>query len=125
MKRSGWLVIALCIVLLVVSAATAQDYKRIASFGGVEVTAAIEPLGHNNLMSAFIRFVNHNQYKVNVAWTPVITCQGAPSRNGYGEPFSMDAGATYVARLWRSSTCGPGSIRNIAVEMTVKRADAY
>jgi hypothetical protein len=87
--------------------------------------AAFDPLGPNNQIAAYIRFVNRNSYKVNITWTPVISCGEGPSRKGYGAPFSMDAAASYEVTLWRSSACGVGSIKDVKVEMKVEKAEPH
>jgi hypothetical protein len=125
MKLLRCLIVASCISLIALSAAAGQDYHSIATQGGVEVMAAFDPLGPNNQLAAYVKFVNKNGYKVNVTWTPFITCRRGPAKKGYGAPFSMEAGASYEVNLWRSSTCAVGSIRDVTVDVEVKKADLY
>jgi hypothetical protein len=125
MKLLCCLVVASCISLLALSTAAAQDYHSITTKAGVEVTASFDPLGPNNQLTAYVKFVNKNGYKVNVTWTPSVTCKKGPAKKRYGAPFTMEAGASYEVSLWRSSTCAVGSIRNLNVDMEVKKADLY
>ncbi len=125
MKRSCFLIVALCIALFEAQTAAAQQYTSFGTWEGVEVLTQIDPLGPNNQIGAYVKFVNHNKYKVNIEWTPLITCAGQTARKSYGEPFSIDAEASYEATIWRSSTCHMGSIKELEIEIKVKRADSY
>ncbi len=125
MKRLCCLVIALSISFFAASQAAAQEYRSLVTRDGVEVMAAFDPLGPNNQVAAYIRFVNGNRYKVKITWTPFITCKGSNEKKGYGAPFTVDAGASYELRLWRSSACRVGSIKDMRVDMEVRRADMY
>ncbi len=119
MKLLFCVIVTCCIVIHAASGAEAQAYRDLSSKGGVQVMVAIDPLGPNNQIAANIRFVNQNSYRVNVIWTPVITCEGEPAKKGYGSPFSMNAAASYEVRLWRSSACTMGPIKDLKVEMEV------
>ena len=122
MKRLYCLIVVACIALFAAAGLAAQQYSAIGTQDGVEVMAAVDPFGPNNQMAAHIKFVNKNQYKVGITWTPVITCEKGPAKKGFGAPFSMDAGASYEVRLWRSSACGVGAIKDLSVKMKVEKA---
>jgi hypothetical protein len=125
MRQLSLLVFVSYVSLFAASVAAAQDYRTIAVQEGVEVMAAIAPFGPNNTITAHLKFVNKNGYKVNITWSPLITCEKGPAKKGYGAPFSMEAGASYELSLWRSSTCSMGSIKELTVDMEVKKADLY
>jgi hypothetical protein len=122
MKKLYCLIVVSCISLFAASGVAAQQYVIIGMQDGVEVTAAFDPLGPNNQIAAYIKFVNKNKFKVDITWTPFISCGRGPAKKGFGAPFSMDAGASYQVRLWRSSACGVGAIRDLNVEMKVGKA---
>jgi hypothetical protein len=122
MKQFFCLIAAFCLVIFAASAAGAQDYRTILTQGGVEVMVALDPLGPNNQIEAYVKFVNLNGYKVNITWTPFITCERGPAKKGYGTPFSMNATSSYEARLWRSAACMVGSIKDLKVDMEVSAA---
>jgi hypothetical protein len=124
MKRLFWLIAAFCMVIFLSSPAPAQEYQNLSTKGGVEVMVALDPLGPNNQIAAYIKFVNQNGYKVNITWKPVITCEGEPAKKGYGAPFSMDAASSYEVRLWRSSACAVSSIKDLNVDMEVRAAES-
>lgn len=44
-------------------------------------------------------------------------------REGPAASFSMNEGGTYVVNIWRSAACGQGRIKNIDVEMAVKKVN--
>jgi hypothetical protein len=121
MKQLCCLIVASCISLFAASGAAAQEYSSIGTQDGVEVMAAFDPLGPNNQIAAYIKFVNTNGYKVDITWTPLITCGKGPAKKGFGSPFSMEAAASYEVRLWRLSACGVGSIKKLEVEMKVEK----
>ncbi len=107
----------LIVLLLVVSAAMAGD-----SFEeGVEITVRYDPMGPNNAIVAFVRFVNKNTYKVHVDWEPIITCAGSNEKSGYGEPFDIDGGGSYQVNIWRSQTCQDRKLTDLSVNMHVKK----
>ena len=124
MKKLGCLV-GLFVSMFVVSAAVAADRNGPGAREGVDVVVTIDPLGPNNQIAAYVKFVNNNEYKVNIKWTPVITCEGGDKRTGYGADFSMNAGASYEVTIWRSAACGFREMKNLRVEKEVKRADLY
>jgi hypothetical protein len=115
-------VIISCVTLFAVSGAAAQDYQHITTQEGVEVMAKYDPLGPNNLVVAYVKFLNNNRYTVNVNWTPKITCEGGDVKIGYGAGFSMNEGKSYEVNIWRSAACGTGKIKDFSVDMEVKRA---
>ncbi len=115
----------LCIFLFLAFTVAAQNYRNLGTQDGVDVLAAIDPLGPNNLVSVYVKFINKNSYDVNVKWTPLITCQGGTTRKGYGADFSMKAGGSYEVTIWRSGACGEQQIKDLNVEMEVKRAGFY
>ncbi len=119
MKQLLSLIVGSCIVICAASGAAAQGYQNILTQGGVQVMVALDPLGPNNQIAAYIKFVNQNSHKVNIAWTPVITCAAGPVKQGYGAPISLEAAASYEVSLWRSSACSMGRIRDLKVEMEV------
>ncbi len=121
MKKLYCLIGILAISLLVISVARAEDPGQTEVNGGVEVRVQYDPLGPNNLIVAFVRFVNNNSYKVHVAWIPTITCAGSNPKQGYGEPFDMNEGGTYQVTIWRSVTCQDRKLEKINVEMDVKK----
>lgn len=122
MKKCSCLIVTFCIVVFAASAAMAQkDYKLIGARDGVEVMVRYNPFGYNNLIVAFIKFVNTNRYKVDVDWTPLIKCGGRPMKKGYGAPFSIDEKGSYLVTVWRSQACGHETLKAIEVEMTVKK----
>lgn len=123
MKKFRFIVLAVLIFLFAASIAAAQqNYHLIGTQDGVEVMVRYNPFGHNNLIVAFIKFVNTNSYKVDVEWTPFITCEGRPAEKGYGGPFSLHEKKSYEVNLWRSQACGQGNLNQIRVEMNVKKA---
>ncbi len=111
-----------CVSVLAPPGFAAADYQRVAAREGVEALVQYNPLGPNNLIVAYVKFVNKNRYGVDVDWKPIITCEGGERREGYSEGFSMDEGGTYEVTIWRSSACGSGALRSIGVQMTVKKA---
>jgi hypothetical protein len=118
--------VGLCISMFVASAAAAEDYKEPSGTReGVDVMVTINPLGPNNQIAAYVKFVNNNAYKVNIKWTPIITCEGGDIKKGYGADFSMNDGASYEVTIWRSTACGFQDVKDITVETEVKRADIY
>jgi hypothetical protein len=107
------------------SAAAVEDYKDLGTREGVGVMVAIDPLGPNNQITAYVKFVNNNGYKVNIKWTPIITCEGGNIKKDYGADFSLNAGASYAVTIWRSAACGVQGMKDLRVEMEVKKADLY
>jgi hypothetical protein len=125
MKQLCCVVVAACLSLFAAAVAAAPSYRLIAAQDGVEVLTAFDPFGPNNQITAHVKFVNTNGYRVKITWNPVVTCKEGPAKNGYGAPFGLEAGASYEVSLWRTSTCSIGSIKDLSVEMEVKRADLY
>ena len=100
----------------------ADLWQEVVIEEGVDAIVKYDPLGPNNLIGAFVQFVNHNAYKVRVIWTPVITFSGSDKKEGYGEPFIMNKGESYQATIWRAGTCGNRKLENLRVEMNVEKA---
>ncbi len=117
MEKLRCLIVIVFVSLLAISAAMASDVNHPETQGGVEVTVIYDPLGPNNLIAAFVNFVNKNAYKVHVSWQPIITCEGSDMTKGYGEPFVMSEGGSYQVTIWRSPTCGNRKLEDIRVEM--------
>ena len=122
MKKLYCLVV-LCMFMFEASAVAAQEDKGQGTPEGVDVKVVIDPLGPNNQISAYVAFVNKNDYKVNIKWTPVMSCGEGNIKRGYGEDFSMTAGASYDVTIWRLSACGFQTLNGLTVDMEVKRAD--
>jgi hypothetical protein len=115
-------ILAAFIFLSLASYSGAADYQPISEKDGVEVMILYNPLGPNNQVVANIKFVNHNSYRADVSWTPLIYCGEESNHKGYGASFRIDPEASYVVPLWRSSACAQGRITNFNVEMEVKKA---
>jgi hypothetical protein len=120
MEKLCCVIVIVCVSLFAISSAMASDNQDLETQGGVEVIVKYYPLGPNNLIVAFVNFVNNNAYKVHVNWKPIITCEGSDMRKGYGEPFVMSEGGSYQVTIWRSQACGDRKLENIRVEMEVK-----
>ena len=121
MKKLCCLIGIVCVSLLVISAAIAEDLGQPDAKEGVKVTVKYDPLGPNNLIVAFVKFINNNGYRVHVDWNPIITCEGSNSKEGYGEPFDMNEGGSYQVTMWRSAVCQDRKLKDLSVEMDVKR----
>jgi len=117
MEKLRCLIVIVCVSLLAISAAMASDDQHLETEGGVKVTVIYDPVGPNNLIAAYIRFVNKNAYKVHVNWQPTITCEGSDMTKGQGEPFVMSEGGSYQVTIWRSPTCGNRKLKDIKVEI--------
>ncbi len=122
MKKLLGLSVVFCMLALAVSFGMAADDQHIAARNGIKVRVQYDPQGPNNLIVAYVKFINENQYRVNINWWPIITCENGDKREGAVAAFSMDQGGTYVVTIWRSQACGQGRINNIDVEMDVKQA---
>ena len=121
MKRLCCFIGMLVVSLLVISAAMAEDPGQPFAKGGVEVRVRYNPLGPNNAITAFVKFINNNRYKVHVDWEPIITCSGGNKKTGYGAPFEMDEGGSYQVNIWRAQTCQDRELEDLSVEMHVKQ----
>lgn len=121
MKKLCCLIGILCVSLLVISAAMAEDSGQPDAQGGVKVTVKYDPLGPNNLIVAFVEFINNNGYKVHVDWKPIITCEGSNAKKGYGESFDVNEGGSYQVTIWRSAACQGRKLKDLSVEMDVKK----
>lgn len=122
MKKLFCFIAALCAAAFFLSAAMAADYQHVPAQEGVEVRVQNNPLGPNNQIVAYVKFTNHNDYKVDVSWKPVITCEGGEKKTGTSADFSMGAGESYTVNIWRSQACGLTKIINLGVDMEVKEA---
>ncbi len=120
MKRLSCSIGMLVVSLLVISAAMAGDSGPYIK-EGVEATVRYDPLGPNNAIVAFVRFINNNTYKVHVDWEPVITCGGGNAEAGYGEPFDIDGGGSYQVNIWRTQACRDVKLEDLSVRMYVKK----
>lgn len=121
MKMARGLLVLFCISLFSVSAAWAANYRHLETKDGVEVMAELYPLGPNNQIVAYIKFVNNNSYRVDVNWTPFFACEGSGINSGYGANFSMEAEGSYEVTIWRLGACGNAALKSIRVEMFVKQ----
>ncbi|MEJ2685130.1 MAG: hypothetical protein P8Z71_12135 [Candidatus Sulfobium sp.] len=121
MKKLRLIIIVACISVFTASAAMAQDYKLIGTLDGVEAMVRYNPFGYNNLIVAYIKFVNMNTYKVDVDWTPLLHCEGLPVKKGYGAPFTLKEKGSYQVTIWRTQACGNGTLKGIEVEMNIKK----
>jgi hypothetical protein len=120
-----WYLVVFCLSMILASNVAAQNYETIGGEDGVDVLAAIDPHGPNNLVAAYVRFINNNSYEVNIKWTPVMTCQNGNTKKGYGADFSIKGGGSYEVTIWRSGACGERRITDFKVEMAVKKAGLY
>lgn len=121
MKKLWLLFVVLCVSALAAAPVIAADYQTTRD--GVEVTVQLNPLGPNNSIVAYVKFINNNQYRVEVNWMPVITCEGENRREGPAAGFGVNEGETYVVNIWRSAACGQGRIKEFVVEMDVKKTN--
>ncbi len=121
MEKLFSLIVIACISLVAISAATASDNQDLETQGRVEVIVKYDPLGPNNLIVAFVNFVNNNAYKVHVNWQPIIMCEDSGEKKGYGEPFDMSERESRQVTIWRSQACGDRKLKYIKVEMEVKK----
>jgi hypothetical protein len=122
MKKLHVFFVVLFMFASVVSFSIAAD-DQLATRDGINVRVQYDPMGPNNLIVAYVKFINENQYRVEVNWWPVITCESEDKREGPAASFSMNEGGTYVVNIWRSAACGQGRIKNIDVEMAVKKVN--
>jgi hypothetical protein len=121
MKKFRIILVAVLISVFAASIAMAVDYQSIGTQDGVEIMVSYNPFGYNNLIVAFIKFVNTNTYKVDIDWTPIISCEGFPIKKGYGAPFTLNGKKSYEVTVWRSQACGHADLKSIRVEMHVKK----
>ncbi len=120
MKKIYCLFFFVCILTFLASAAGA-DYQHVDTKDGVEVMVEFNPLGPNNAIVASVKFINTNQYKVEVAWKPLITCDDGSVREGSVGSFGLDGNATSVVNIWRLAACGQREVRDLSVDMEVKK----
>jgi hypothetical protein len=120
MKKLRCLIVVLCLSPLAVSAAIAADYEHLASQGGVEAMVLYNPLGYNNQIVAYIKFLNKNRYAVHVDWKLSMACAGAENKTIDGTAFDMDENGSYEVNIWRSQACGLRAIQGLTAQMDVK-----
>ena len=120
MKKLRGLIVILCLTLLVITAAMAADYEHLASQGGVEAMVRYNPLGYNNQIVAYLKFLNNNRYGVRVNWKLTMTCEGAGKKTIDGTAFDMDENGSYEVTIWRSQACGLRSMKGLGAQMEVK-----
>ena len=125
MEKLCCLIVIVCVSLPVISSAVASDNQHPETQGGVEVIVKYDPFGPNNLIVAFVEFVNNNAYEVHVNWQPIITCEGSEMRKGYGEPFVLSEGGSRQVTIWRSVTCGDRKLKDLSVEMNVEKTTSH
>jgi hypothetical protein len=123
MKKLHSLFFLVCIFALAVSFSIAAGDQLVASRDGVQVRVQIDPQGPNNWIKACIAFINENEYRVDVDWRPIITCESGHKPENVFVPFSIDAGGTYWVNIGRFGACGNGRIKNIDVEISVKKSN--
>ncbi len=122
MKKLYALFFVFCTFGFGVSLSLADDQPPIMR-DGIKVIVQVDPQGPNNWIVASITFINENKYRVEVTGLPVITCESGDKREGIFVPFSMNPGETYWVNLERYQACGNGRIKNIDVEITVKKGN--
>jgi hypothetical protein len=122
-RKLRFLIVVACLSLLAVSAASAADYEHLASQGGVEAMVLYNPLGYNNQIVAFIKFLNKNRYAVHVEWKLSMTCAGVEKKTIDGDAFDMDENGSYEVNIWRSQACGLRAMQGLAAQMDVKEGN--
>ncbi len=120
MKLLG-LSVVFCMFALTVSFSTAADGQLATTRDGIKVSVQIDPQGPSSWIVANVTFINENQYRAEVTWWPVIICESGKKREGAISVVSMNQGETYWVNLERPQACGYGRIKNIDVEMFVKK----
>ena len=105
--------------------AAAIEYQPVAKKEGVEATVSYNPLGPNNQIVAYIKFVNSNSYKVDLDWKPVMTCGAGEVIEGASGGLSLDAKSTFEVTLWRSRACGLRQMEKLDVKMKVKQSTGF
>jgi hypothetical protein len=123
MKKRHNLFFLSCIFVLVVPFSIAAGDQLVTSRDGIKVSVQYDPVGPNNWIKACITFVNENKYRVDVEWRPIITCESGDKPEPVFTPFSIDAGGTYWVNIGRFGACGNGRIKNIDVEISVKKSN--
>lgn len=123
MKKLYCLFVSVCMSAFVASSLMGADGQDHQTQGGVEVVVQHNPLGPNNAIVAYIKFINNNQFRIEVNWTPVITCAGEKEREGPATSFSMNGGERSVVNIWRLTACGNRPMEGLRVKMDVKKAE--
>ena len=121
MKTVHILFVVFCVSALLASFRIAGDDQPDPRHG-IRVNVQYDPLGPNNLIVAYVKLTNENHYRVEGNWWPVVTCEDGNKRQGLVAVLNMNQGETLVVNIMRSSACGPGRVKDIYVEMNVKKA---
>lgn len=121
MKKMNILFAVFCVLALSASFSIAADDQPEAR-RGIRVNVQYDPLGPNNLIVAYVKFINENQYRVEGNWWPVITCEDGNRRQGLVAALNLNQGETLAVNIMRSAACGPGRVKDIYVEMNVNKA---
>jgi hypothetical protein len=124
MKRLPFYFFVLPAVILIAAAAVAIeiDYQKLTERGGVEALISYDPLGPNNQIAAYLKFINNNDYAVDVTWMPIISCGDGPPKEGISGVSHLDGRASYEVTLWRTGVCGLVKISDFKVKMEVKES---
>jgi hypothetical protein len=122
MKKLHSLLFLFCMFALAVSLSIAVADQLVTTRDGVNVRVQYDPQGPNNWIKACITFINENKYRVDVDWRPIITCESGNNPENVFAPFSIDAGGTYWVNIGRFGACGEGRIKNIDVQISVKKS---
>ena len=77
------------------------------------------PLGYNNQIVAYLKFLNKNRYGVQVNWKLTMSCEGTGKKTIDGTAFDMDENGSYEVTIWRSQACGLRSMKGLGVQMDV------
>ncbi len=123
MEKLRGLVFLFCMLALAVSFSIAADGQLVATRDGVKVYVQIDPQGPNNWIVACITFINENKYRVDVDWRPIITGESGHEPEDVFVPFSINEGGTYWVNIGRFGACGNGRIKNIDVDISVKKSN--
>lgn len=121
MKKFFYYFAGVCICVFFVSAVLGAEYQKVVSGEGVDVMVQYDPLGPNNEIVAYVKFINNKQYPVEVNWYPVITCVNENKREGAFNGFSLNQGESLVVKIWRLEACGQGRIKDFKVVLDVKK----
>ncbi len=125
MNRSRSYLVVLCAALCVVTTAAAIQYRPLVAKNGVEATVSYNQLGPNNQVVAYVKFLNTNDYKVDVNWKPVITCGSSQVIKGAAARFSIEAKSSFEVTIWRSMACGSRPMQTMTVEMEVTKSGSF
>ena len=92
MKKLHSLFFVFCMFALVVSFSIAAYDQSAIMRDGIKVRVQYDPQGPNSWIVACVTFINENQYRVDVNWRPVITCESGNKREDAYAGFSMNQG---------------------------------